>query len=262
MRTVVAVDIEPSSTVSTKTGSAGNSKLRHRSAILNWFLAIVLFSLLIFGIDFAIRWLFTTEQFAIAKVRIEGEIKYTDNSTLQNTVTEQVLKNFFTLDINKVRDALESLPWIAESHIRRVWPLTLVIWLREREALARWGERSLVSPEGVVFTPDPKTISSRLIYLNGPEGSANQVIDMLRWVKERFAAQNLNIAKLILSERHAWYIILSNGLHLSVGTQDSTKRIERFLKYLPRLPQPQALEQIDLRYAYGFAARWRATVVP
>jgi len=83
------------------------------------------------------------------------------------------------------------------------------------------------------------------------------VLTNYRWLKERFAAKGLEISKLVLSDRRAWYIDLTSGLHLSVGTQKLTERIEKFLQYLPKLPQPEVLEQIDLRYANGFAARWQ-----
>lgn len=262
MRTVVVVDRElPPTSVFSKTSHSGEHRFRHRSAITNWLLALILFSLLVAGIVWAGQWFLNTEQLGVAKVRIEGELKHTTATALQSTIAKQVLKNFFIVDLDQIRDNIETLPWIAESHIRRLWPLTLVVWLREREALARWGEHSLVSPEGVVFTPDPHTIPSQLITLSGPEGSANQVINVYQWLNKHFSDKGLTIDKLALSERHAWYIDLASGLHLSVGTQNLTQRIERFLQYISRLPQPEAIEQVDLRYANGFAVRWRASVV-
>lgn len=260
MRTVVAVGMDlPASS----TDGIFNPEINHSSYAIdffNWIMAILLFGVLLAGNGWIIHWVIYTDQFAIAKVRIEGEIKNVAPAMIQNTLTQQITDNFFILDIDKVRSSLETLPWIAEAYIRRVWPLTLVIWLREREALAHWGEHSLVSPEGVVFTPEPKSIPANLIYLQGPDGSTNEVISNYRWLKERFAVKGLQISKLTLSDRRAWYIDLTSGLRLSVGSQKFTERVERFLKYLSRLPQPEALEQIDLRYPNGFTARWKSLV--
>ncbi|KOR28470.1 hypothetical protein TI04_10915, partial [Achromatium sp. WMS2] len=75
------------------------------------------------------------------------------------------------------------------------------------------------------------------------------------------SAYNLSVVKMSLSDRRAWNIDLANGTHLSVGTKDLEVRIDRFLTYFPRLPQPENVEQVDLRYTNGFAVRWRAAVM-
>jgi cell division protein FtsQ len=120
----------------------------------------------------------------------------------------------------------------------------------------------LVSQQGVIFTPSPQSIPAGLTYLQGPNGSVQQVIKHYRWLQQQLAQHKLSIARLILSDRHAWYVDLTNGLRLSLGTKDIEGRIKRFLSYLPQLPQPEALAQIDLRYINGFAAKWQELTEP
>lgn len=263
MRTVVITDSQPPATTAALSGRSQTTTKTSKSIVWGWHLgmAVLLTASLLGGGAWVIKWLLMTKQFAVTKVRIEGDIQHIDPAKLRQTITVEITNNFFALDLNKIRRAVKSLPWVAEAQVRRVWPLTLVVSVRERKVLAHWGEHSLVSPEGVVFTPDPQTIPTGLDYLQGSDDSASQVIEHYHWIKERLATKGMKMARLILSDRHAWYLDLSTGLRLSLGTKYTRERLERFLYYLPRLPQAEALEQVDLRYINGFAARWRVPVV-
>lgn len=262
MRTVVATDLKPPSNAKRTGNTAKAPLLRHGSGLIRWLLSLLLLSLLLGGGIWTTQWFLTTQQFKVAKVRIEGQVHHTGPSILESVIVKQITGNFFAVDLGLIRNAVENLPWIAEAYVRRVWPLTLVVWVREHEVLAHWGKDTLVSQQGVIFTPNPQSIPAGLTYLQGPDSSVQYVINHYRWLQQQLAQHKLGIARLILSDRHAWYVDLTNGLRLSLGTKDIEGRIKRFLSYLPQLPQPEALAQIDLRYINGFAAKWQALPEP
>jgi cell division protein FtsQ len=266
MRTVVAADLDPPAVLQPFSHlgqeTQRDAPARGRSRLARWILALSLFGLLIGGGTWLVAWLLAPQHMTLARVHMEGEVRHTSRVVLQSVLEEQATGSFFAMDLVAIRRALEALPWIAHASVRRVWPLTLAVWVQEREALAYWGEHSLVSLDGEVFTPEAQTMPKGLARLQGPEGSAAMVSERYRWLRARLAAHGLKIAQLGLSARHAWYLELAGGLHLSLGTQDLEERIERFLEYLPRLPQPENLYQLDLRYANGFTARWRVPPVP
>lgn len=283
MRTVVGADLDPLAAHRWPPETQPTiPPIRHRLRLARWIVALMVCGLLAGGGAWLIAWVRAPQHLALARVRIEGEVHHTSRALLQHTLAQQVVGNFFALDLAVIRRALEALPWIAHVSVRRVWPLTLVVQVREHEALAHWGERSLVSPEGVIFTPNAESVPNGLVQLQGPEGSASEVIKCYRWLQRRLAPSG--VTRLALSARHAWSLDIKlviaacqdqtlevcsasspadeqvaqpRGLHLSLGTQDLEARVERFLHYLPRLPQPEDLEQVDLRYSNGFAARWR-----
>lgn len=264
MRTVVAADLETPQLTTDRwvnQTATGDATITSSNGRIRWPLATLLFGMLIYGGWYAVNWLLTAERFGITHVQVEGDVRHTSQKLLQDVLSEQIKKNFFAINLDAVRASLEGLPWIEEARVRRLWPLTLVVWVRERESLAHWGASSLVSPRGVIFTPDPASIPPKLIHLQGPEGSAVYVIGRYRWLQERLTKIGLQIATLHLSERHAWHLECTNGLQLYFGTTDLEKRAERLLRYLPQLPQPEALKHVDLRYNNGFAVSWRATAV-
>ncbi|KOR28266.1 hypothetical protein TI04_11415, partial [Achromatium sp. WMS2] len=251
MRTVVASGMESplTSGANAKQHQGHNAASPHPRRwleVLRWLLAVVLLIALVLGGRWLIQWITTADQFNVANVKIDGDIQHITSKELQSTISKQINGNFFVLNLDEIRHALEALPWVARARVRRIWPLTVEVNLIERVALARWGDKSLVSPEGVIFSPNLKSISQDLIRLQGPNNSTKIVISKYLWLKTRLSAYNLSVVKMSLSDRRAWNIDLANGTHLSVGTKDLEVRIDRFLTYFPRLPQPENVEQVDL----------------
>ena len=52
-------------------------------------------------------------------------------------VVEKALSgNFFTADLKRVKEAVETLPWVASATVRRVFPDRLIVEVERRKALA------------------------------------------------------------------------------------------------------------------------------
>jgi len=222
-----------------------------------WALALLVLGVMVGGGAWGTLWLLTPQNVPLEKVRIDGEIRHTRREVLQHTLAGRISGSFFSLDLDGVRTAVEELPWVTEASVRRVWPNTLLVQVHEREALARWGERGVVSPEGEVFIPDPGTVPGGLARLAGPDGSAEEVVEKYKWARERAAGGGFGITRLELSERHAWRLELEGEMDVHLGNRDADARFERVLAHLPRLREDGAVQRIDARYANGFAVQWR-----
>jgi cell division protein FtsQ len=223
---------------------------------LRWGSATALLGGLAGGAIWAAMWLGAADNVPLERVRIDGDIRHTKRAVLERTLAKGLRGSFFSLDLNTVRRALEDLPWVTRASVRRVWPATLVVRVEERRALARWGEDGVISPEGEVFTPDPDSLPKRLAILAGPLDSATNIAKRYGWLRQRLSAREMEIARLQMSDRHAWILELRDGPRLYFGNRDFEPRFERFLKHYPRLAAQGAVEQMDFRYANGFAVRW------
>jgi cell division protein FtsQ len=221
-------------------------------------LTTVVLGLLIGGAAWGVAWVSLPGNVPVALVRVDGDIKHTKREMLRRALADRLSDGFFGLNLDAIREAAEALPWVTQASVRRVWPGTLVIRVREREALALWGDRGAVSPEGEVFWPDPDSVPRGLPRLTGPEGSAAQLVQRFQRLGQRVAEKGLSLTRLDLSERHAWTLELSNGLRMSLGTRDPEGRLDRVLRHLPALGAQGEPELVDARYANGFAVRWRA----
>jgi cell division protein FtsQ len=196
------------------------------------------------------------ENVPLSRVRIDGDIRHTRQELLRAAIAQRLHGSFFGLDLQGVRKAVESLPWVTQASVRRVWPGTLVIRVEERSALARWGEKAVVSPQGEVFVPDAGSVPAGLALIHGPEGSEGEVVQRYRWMQARLAPFGMAIAALRLSERHAWTLELANGMRVHLGNGELERRMDRFLAQVPALLQRGSPELVDLRYSNGLAVRW------
>src|SRR5262245_52502484 len=87
----------------------------------------------------------------VREVTIQGDLQRTLRSEIEAALVHRVSGNFFSVDVNEVRNSLERLPWVRSASVRRVWPDRLEATLEEHVALARWGENALVNTHGERF---------------------------------------------------------------------------------------------------------------
>jgi cell division protein FtsQ len=163
--------------------------------------------------------------------------------------------------VARVRQAVETLPWVAAASVRRRWPDTLVIGTTERVAVARWND-GLMSDGGIVFAPRPETFPDALPVLQGPPGSASAVWTRFRRLREIFGRAGLRIARLSMDERRAWTAVLTDDVVVQLGVdQTDDAAAERFVRALPHIgaPADARLARVDLRYPNGFALAWSQT---
>jgi cell division protein FtsQ len=197
-------------------------------------------------------------------VRIDGQLRYLQRADQEQAVAGAVQGNFFTLDVGRVRAAARRLPWVDEVSVRRIWPDTLHMRVREQIPLALWGEDRLVNRRGEVFQPALKEIPQGLPRLDGPLVHAPRVVEQYQEMSGQVVGLALKIERLELDARQAWMVKFRRGLKLQLGSSDMERRLSRFIRIYPRLTKvsERRLKSIDLRYTNGLAVEWEDTALP
>lgn len=230
---------------------------RHRSrARVPWWIGIVLL------MAAALWWWFDTLSDArfmpVKAVRVEGEFKHQTRAQVHAAISGYAAGGFFSVDVDAMRRAALGLPWVASAAVRRVWPDTLQVTVREHQPRARWGAHALLNEQGVVFTPSADAFPPGLPLLEGPPGFEATVL--ARMAKFNSALQPLRqqVQRLTLDERRAWSMTLSNGVEVLLGREEIDARLQRYIIAYPSVLALRAtqLTTVDLRYTNGFAARW------
>jgi len=219
----------------------------------------------------AVSWVAAQPWFALHSIDVRTPVAHVTEAQIRLVAERQVRGTFFTVDLERVRNSLEKLPWVREARVERRWPDTLVVSLTEHVPLARWNDDALVSEEGEVFGA---AASARLPRLAGPEGSSTEVVAAYHRYQATLAPLGMKIDELRLSPRRAWRIHLDNGMQLALGRVQTDARLARFVSLYPRLfgRQPAGNGQttaaspvplmVDLRYSDGFAVRMPNGVTP
>jgi cell division protein FtsQ len=162
--------------------------------------------------------------------------------------------------LDEVRAAARRVPWVRDATVRRSFPDTVEIRFIAHQALARWNEAQLVSPQGELFTAEEPTALPRF---RGPDGAAAEMAREYPRLAATLAPVGSAIAELRLTARGAWQVALESGLVLELGRGEVVERAERFATAWPQLvAQGTQSRHADLRYPNGFALRMTTAIAP
>lgn len=207
-------------------------------------------------------------RFPVSNVDVLGTLDFTDRDALQSKVAAFTDQGFYTLDIDSLRTAVESLPWVAEARIAREWPGRVKIIVEEHEPAARWNEDGLVSKGLDLFRPpqlsrddvryaDWQRIFASLPELRGDDGRHSAVLDDYRRYEQALGSLGLKVSALVEDARLSQTLELGGGgnLTLRLGYEDHERRLARFVDVYPRLAEGIASDPVtfDMRYSDGFS---------
>jgi cell division protein FtsQ len=193
----------------------------------------------------------------VNSVRVAGEFKFVSRDVLEQVVADQITKGFFEVDVAAVRDASRALPWVREASVRRVWPDSLHVAIVEREPVARWNGDFLMEADGTLFESHGRASKLVLPQLFGPSESEREVLAAFGRFRTVLGPLGGGIESLRLHDRGGWHLVLANGTALVLADGQDAATLKRFARAASReiAEHLDRIEQVDLRYAGGFAVR-------
>jgi len=198
----------------------------------------------------------------IEKVEIEGEFKNISHDNFRDQVVAVIDGGYFSLDLDAMRTALISLPWVDDVSVRRQWPSSLHIKVTEKRAVAYWNDNAMISDRGDVFKPEIISRQLSLPKLNGPEGLHNKVWMFLTAINKDFSAMGFEVVDLNLDERRAWSLHfvsenVTEKIEVKMGRDHADNRLVRFVRVFSNMNKLDLknIAVIDLRYPNGFAMK-------
>ncbi len=216
---------------------------------------------LLLGVLCTAAWmkLLDPETLPLKQVQLDAPFNQVSKQALHQLINERVMGGFFSVDVDDIMESLNEMPWVDNAEVRRVWPDTLSVVIKEQVAIARWRDRALVNVRGELFYPPKETFVNDLIELDGPENAVMQMASKLAVFNLALENIDLNMRRLVLTERQAWEFELSSSMVVALGRSDVEQRLKRFVRFFPQLEKREAdMKRIDMRYTNGFAVQWRA----
>jgi cell division protein FtsQ len=238
--------------------------VRMLNAATNALLGVLVLALLGSGL----WWIAQRPMFTLKAIRVEAAenlpLRHVSASTIRTTALPRVKGNFFTTELDAVREAFESVPWVRRASVRREWPNRLIVTIEQHRPLGTWGEDGrLLSVQGDVFTANLAEAEEDgpLPNFSGPAGSARDVVERFRELREWMKPAGLVPESVTLSQRYAWTVKLTNGVILELGREQSKatvrERVERLVGIYPQLVArlQDRIESVDMRYSNGLALK-------
>ena len=138
-----------------------------------WVIGLLLMGLIgIVGYELTkghIRSLSIKSSLPIKYVRTEGVFQHLSKDEVKAVLQPLVMTGFFDADMQAIHSAVSTLPWVDTVTVKRIWPDAIDIKVREKKPYARWGANSLITENGVIFTPKDTEQFQNLTVVTGPE---------------------------------------------------------------------------------------------
>lgn len=214
-------------------------------------------------------WLLRHPVFSIQAITVQGDVTRNNAVTLRANVMPQLNGNFFTINLDRTREAFEAVPWVRGAVVHRDFPNKLRAVLVEHEPMALWGDEGsskMVNQQSRVFEANVEDADvDRLPRLKGPEDQSAVVVEMYRHLQPIFVAMDMGIEQLELTPRGSWRVLTQNGALLELGRGSEAEvgtQLKIFFRTLSQVTArygrtPTALAGADLRHKDGYALRLR-----
>lgn len=192
-------------------------------------------------------------------VRTTGVFQYLTKDEIKSTVEPFATTSFFSADMQAIQQAVSTLPWVSSVSVKRIWPDAIDIKVHEKKPYVRWGQTSLLSDRGEIFTPKNVSPFKNLPILSGPDRQQLKVLEIMKGIRTELADHSMTLAEFNVNDRWAWHINLTSGMQIKLGRNEQLKKLNRFLKTLKVLGEERvnAIASVDLRYPNGYAISWK-----
>jgi cell division protein FtsQ len=231
----------------------------------------VVLALLVIGAAASSR-LAQQPKFQLKRIDVRGDLRHVTAASVRATLAGRLRGNYFTMRLDDTRRLFETVPWVTQASVRRVWPDRLIVTLTEYRALGVWEDGRLLSDRGELFVanPDEAEIYGQLPEFSGPFSAAKEAARRYYELSAQFAALSLSIAAIDISDRKAWSLRLApdlrddakdrSDIRVELGRDRAAiplgERVAQVVAAYPfvvaQLGGPPA--RIDARYANGLAA--------
>lgn len=180
--------------------------------------------------------------FAIENVRVSGNEQTSEIDILQLLGLDGTT-SLVALDVDAARRKLSELPWVSYAEVRKVYPKTIEVMLKERDAFGIWqhgSELSLIEKNGAIIAPlrDSKFASLPLFVGRDAESAAAAFVDhMANW-----PALQQRIKAYVRVASRRWDLHLDNGIVLKLPEDN----VDQALSVLGRLEKDEGILERDI----------------
>ncbi|MQY52278.1 cell division protein FtsQ/DivIB [Rhodocyclus gracilis] len=205
--------------------------------------------------------------FPLREAVVVSDLHELQRKDIERALAGLLRGNFFSVNLDTLRQSLEKLPWVRHAELRRRWPAGIEISIEEHRPAAYWGENAgqLVNTYGEVFSA-AYLGDDVLPVLAGPAGTSAEALRRYGEFTRQLAPTGHRLAALTVSPRLAWQVRLDDGLLVDLGREQAkapiAQRLARFVDNYAMLHTAHrgTPVAVDMRYPNGFALRYASSV--
>jgi cell division protein FtsQ len=163
----------------------------------------------------------------LSAVRITGQTETSELAVLDKLAIADGT-SLATFDVGAARERIETLPWVTQATLAKIYPSTLQVVITEKAAFAMWHHdnvTSLIDESGKVITDtvDPKYSSLPMVIGAGAAQRAAEAVTMI--AAEPTLKSRVDAAVLVGGRR--WTIMLENGPEILLPESEPAAALHR-----------------------------------
>lgn len=188
-----------------------------------------------------LTWVSSTSGLAIESVRITGQTETSEIAVL-NRLELQPEASLAFFDLAAARERVETLPWVENATLRKIYPGTLKIMIDERKPYVLWQrdqELSIIDDTGRIISNSAEGHYG-LVRVVG-QGADKRAGEALALAGTAASIRDRLRAAILISERR-WNLVLDNGVTLMLPQDEP----EQALALIASLDQRDSLLSKDI----------------
>ncbi|HWV14082.1 MAG TPA: cell division protein FtsQ/DivIB [Cellvibrio sp.] len=194
----------------------------------------------------------------LKSVAVEGQFQYLSKNRAMELITAEIDGDFLQLNLNRLKNVLQSDPWIEHVTLSRRWPDTLVVKITEQKPIARWDANGFLNQRGEIIRVSETDKLLGLPWLEGNEINAREILQQYQDVATLLRSRGLELIALRCDSKKSWRITLKNNVEIAIGREQVMEKLHRFVTVYDNFLSSVwgDVKAIDVRYTNGVSVRW------
>jgi len=196
--------------------------------------------------------------FPIKEVYIDGDLKYLDQDQLKADIASYTKTGFFTIDLKKISQLLQDDHWVSEVSVRRIWPSSVLVKIKERTPKAKLNKNSFFDEKGDIFKP-LHIPNIDILQIHDLSDDPEKLFFIANQVNGKFIENGLFLKGITKTKLGIIELELTDFKQIILGEEQNFQdNLARFLNSYQAVLKSFwfKVTKVDLRYIDGFAVRF------
>ncbi|MAA70141.1 MAG: hypothetical protein CL679_00260 [Bermanella sp.] len=192
----------------------------------------------------------------VNRLQLETPLAHISSKSIKEAIKPWFPNGFIYLDVNAIKDQLQSMVLVSQVSVEKVWPDTLKVSIVEERPVAIWNDESMLSENGDILPVALKQL--KLPRLKGGNQESKMVMQHFllfnRWGKRH----QLELVGIDHSSA-GWQLKYQSGLSIWLDNTTAMNGLQQLDSVIEQFELAR-IKQIDMRYEQGFAVAWKESM--
>jgi cell division protein FtsQ len=200
--------------------------------------------------------------FSLKNIKIRGAAQLTDGEIMRRAYPF-LKESIFKTEVDRIKETVLAHPFVKEVSIKRLYPFSLVIEVKEKVASALWvsptGDVQVLDETGTPFRPLTREDTKHLFVIQAKDQAAVRSVfnQVNAWMADKSIKRD-SLSEVIDTDGSITLVYLGDGVEVILGKEDQKARLKRATAVLEDVRRRGLfIRCIDARFDKGAIIRER-----